>query len=243
MHAPRQSLARREGPRCSPRSRSACSTFDGLKTVYTRVGEQPRGMSEITEDTIGVIQFEFADWQTRPPAHEIMDAIRAKTADIPGILVEVTAPRAGPPTGKPIQVQLSALDPAVLPAAAKKVAAMLAARSRHPRSRRRPAAARHRLEDRGRQGGGGEIRRRRQHRRQRGAARHQRRSRSPNTGRPTATSRSTSSCASRRTGAASTRSTSCACRRQAGHVPIGNFVAARAGASASATSIASTATA
>src|SRR5713101_1912903 len=103
--------------------------FDGLKTVYTRVGEQPRGMSELTEDTIGVIQFEFADWRSRPPAHEIMDAIRAKTADIAGILIEVTAPRAGPPTGKPIQVQLSAFDPADLPAAASKVAAILAARS------------------------------------------------------------------------------------------------------------------
>ena len=97
----------------------------GLKTVYTRVGEQPRGSSEISEDTIGVIQFEFADWQTRQPAHVIMDEIRRETHDIPGILVEVTAPRAGPPTGKPIQVQLSALDPARLPAAAKKVAAIL----------------------------------------------------------------------------------------------------------------------
>src|SRR6185312_10178845 len=37
----------------------------GLTTVYTRVGEQPRGSNEITEDTIGVIQFEFADWKTR----------------------------------------------------------------------------------------------------------------------------------------------------------------------------------
>jgi multidrug efflux pump len=101
----------------------------GLKTVYTRVGEQPRGSSEISEDTIGVIQFEFADWRTRPPAHEIMDGIREATADIPGILVEVTAPRAGPPTGKPIQVQIGALDPDVLPAAAKKVAGMLAQRS------------------------------------------------------------------------------------------------------------------
>lgn len=98
----------------------------GLKTVYTRVGEQPQGSNEITEDTIGVIQFEFANWQTRPPAHVIMDEIRDKTRNIPGILVEVTAPRAGPPTGKPIQVQLSALDPAKLPAAAKKVAALLA---------------------------------------------------------------------------------------------------------------------
>ncbi|MEJ2626517.1 MAG: efflux RND transporter permease subunit, partial [Pseudolabrys sp.] len=97
----------------------------GLKTVYTRVGEQPHGSSDISEDTIGVIQFEFANWQTRKPAHAIMDEIRKETRDIPGILVEVTAPRAGPPTGKPVQVQLSATDPANLPAAAKKVAAIL----------------------------------------------------------------------------------------------------------------------
>src|SRR3954452_15155057 len=50
--------------------------FDSLGTVYTRVGEQPRGLAELSEDTIGVIQFEFADWQTRAPAHAIMDAIR-----------------------------------------------------------------------------------------------------------------------------------------------------------------------
>src|SRR3954464_8140618 len=103
--------------------------FDSLKTVYARIGEQPRGMGELSEDTIGVIQFEFVDWRQRKSAHEIMDAIREKTADIPGILVEVTAPRAGPPTGKPIQVQLAALDPAVLPAVAQKVAGILSARS------------------------------------------------------------------------------------------------------------------
>src|SRR5215210_122120 len=103
--------------------------YPGLKTVYTRAGEQPRQSNELGEDTIGVIQFEFADWRSRAPAHEIMDGIRAKSADIPGILVEVTAPRAGPPTGKPVQIQLSGLDPDLLPAAAKKAAAVLAARS------------------------------------------------------------------------------------------------------------------
>jgi multidrug efflux pump len=102
---------------------------DGLKTVYARVGEQPRTSADISEDTVGVIQFEFADWRARKPAHEIMDLIRERTADIPGILVEVTAPRAGPPTGKPVQVQLSAPNPGLLPAAAKKVAAILSARS------------------------------------------------------------------------------------------------------------------
>ncbi|HMN51850.1 MAG TPA: efflux RND transporter permease subunit, partial [Xanthobacteraceae bacterium] len=102
--------------------------FPGLATVYSRVGEQPRGTDELSEDTIGVLQFEFADWKTRPKAREIMDAIRQATADIPGVLIEVTAPRAGPPTGKPVQVQLSALNPDLLPAAAQKVAAILAKR-------------------------------------------------------------------------------------------------------------------
>jgi multidrug efflux pump len=100
----------------------------GVRTVYTRVGEQPRGLQELTEDTIGVIQFEFADWRARRPAREIMRDLRIATRDIPGILAEVTAPRAGPPTGKAIQVQLSALDPELLPAAARKVAAILATR-------------------------------------------------------------------------------------------------------------------
>jgi multidrug efflux pump len=100
-----------------------------LKTVYTRVGEQPRGLQELTEDTIGVIQYEFIDWKQRRPARQIMEQIRRETRDIPGVLVEVTAPVAGPPTGKPVQVQLSSYDPSLLPQAARKVAGMLAARS------------------------------------------------------------------------------------------------------------------
>ena len=101
---------------------------EGLKTVYARIGEQPRTTADLSEDTIGVIQFEFADWRTRRSGFAIMDLIRERTADIPGILVEVTAPRAGPPTGKPVQVQLAAPNPEALPAAARKVAAILATR-------------------------------------------------------------------------------------------------------------------
>src|SRR5437588_6188560 len=33
--------------------------FHGPTTVYSRIGEQPRGMSELTEDTLGVIPFAF----------------------------------------------------------------------------------------------------------------------------------------------------------------------------------------
>ncbi|MBY0531891.1 MAG: efflux RND transporter permease subunit [Xanthobacteraceae bacterium] len=106
--------------------------FPGLSTVYARIGEQPRGMDELSEDTVGVMQFEFADWKTRPKAREIMNQMREATKDIPGVFIEVTAPRAGPPTGKPVQVQLSALNPDLLPAAAVKVAAVL---GKHPHVR------------------------------------------------------------------------------------------------------------
>ena len=147
----------------------------GLSTVYTRVGEQPRGSSEISEDTIGVIQFEFSDWKTRPTAHEIMNDIRNATADIPGVLVEVAAPRAGPPTGKAVQVQIGALESGAGARRREEGRRHRRQASRRPRHGRRPAAARHRLEDRGQPGRGREIRREPEHGRHRDPARHQRR--------------------------------------------------------------------
>src|SRR5947209_1040291 len=101
VHA-RGNLSLEEKNRLAAAVEARVLAFDGLRTIYSRIGEQPRGSGELTEDTIAVIQFEFADWRSRPPAHAIMDAIRESTAAIPGILIEVTAPRAGPPTGKPI---------------------------------------------------------------------------------------------------------------------------------------------
>ncbi len=96
-----------------------------LRTVYARSGESQKGSSEVSEDTIGSIQFEFIDWQHRRAASKIMDEIRDRTSDIAGVSIEVTAPKGGPPTGKAIQVQLAAVDPAFLIPAAKKVSAYL----------------------------------------------------------------------------------------------------------------------
>ncbi|CAN5314118.1 efflux RND transporter permease subunit [soil metagenome] len=91
-----------------------------LSTVYARSGtaQQGGGNQDVTEDVIGQIQFEFVDWQERRPAKVIMNEIRKITADIPGIKVEVTAPSGGPPTGKPIQIQLSSDYPDALRQAA-----------------------------------------------------------------------------------------------------------------------------
>ncbi|HVY20421.1 MAG TPA: efflux RND transporter permease subunit [Bauldia sp.] len=100
-----------------------------LSSVYARSGDMGQGgNNDVTEDVIGQIQFEFADWQTRRPAGEILTDIRQRTSHIPGIRVEVTTPSAGPPTGKPIQIQLSSAYPEALESAARQVGNELAMR-------------------------------------------------------------------------------------------------------------------
>jgi multidrug efflux pump len=100
-----------------------------IATVYARAGEGQRGSNEVTEDTVGTVQFEFVDWRQRRTASAIMQEIREKTKDIPGAVIEVTKPAAGPPTGKPITVQISSLDPAALFPAALKTAEILRQRA------------------------------------------------------------------------------------------------------------------
>lgn len=100
--------------------------WPGVKSVYTRVGKTQGGGQDIPEDVVGVIQYEFVDWRERKSANGILDDLRVAMAGIPGVDVEVRVPEAGPPTGKAIQVQLSAADPAGLDKKAKAVATRIA---------------------------------------------------------------------------------------------------------------------
>lgn len=87
--------------------------LDGIRIFYSRAGHNQRG-DDLPPDTIGVIQLEFEDWQLRRPAAEIMEDIRQRSRSIAGVLVEVRKPDAGPPVGKPIQIQLSSSFPELL---------------------------------------------------------------------------------------------------------------------------------
>ena len=100
--------------------------WPGLKSVYTRSGKaQGSANNNVAEDVIGVIQYEFVDWRQRKPAHQVLDELRVAMAGIPGVDIEVLVPEAGPPTGKAVQVRLSASDPTNLENTARQVAAML----------------------------------------------------------------------------------------------------------------------
>lgn len=84
-----------------------------FKSIYHSAGIFPI-RDDQAEDIVGKIQLELADWDRRRPALTIMQEIRDRTAGLAGIWVEVTRERAGPPVGKPVQIQLSARNPALL---------------------------------------------------------------------------------------------------------------------------------
>ncbi len=98
-----------------------------IETVYARSGEGQLGSQNVTEDTVGTIQFEFVDWQERRKASTIFEDIRATTTSIPGVIIEVSKPDAGPPTGKPITLEIAALDPGQLYPATLEIAGVVRA--------------------------------------------------------------------------------------------------------------------
>ncbi|MBA3911129.1 MAG: MFS transporter [Rhodobacter sp.] len=101
--------------------------WPGIATVYTRTGGGGGGGGvDLAPDVIGVIQYEFVDWRERKNANAILADLRVAMTGIPGVDIEVSVPQAGPPTGKAIQIQLSADDPTNLNDVAGAVADQLA---------------------------------------------------------------------------------------------------------------------
>jgi multidrug efflux pump len=80
-----------------------------LSAVYSRSFNSTQGR-DLAEDVIGVIQLELVDWDKRRPANDIITELREKTADIPGVLLEIRKAENGPSSGKPIQIEFSGRD-------------------------------------------------------------------------------------------------------------------------------------
>jgi multidrug efflux pump len=88
--------------------------WPGVETVYTRTGAGGGMGNDLAPDVIGTIQYEFVDWRERKEANAILADLRVAMTGIPGVDIEVSVPQAGPPTGKAIQIELSADDPSGL---------------------------------------------------------------------------------------------------------------------------------
>ncbi|MGD2084277.1 MAG: efflux RND transporter permease subunit [Chromatiales bacterium] len=98
--------------------------MDELESVYARSFNQG-GRENQAEDLIGVIQLELVDWEQRRKAGEILEAMRRRTADIPGVVLEFRKAENGPGSGKPVQLELGSRHPERIPAAVARVRALM----------------------------------------------------------------------------------------------------------------------
>ncbi|MEM8589513.1 MAG: efflux RND transporter permease subunit [Pseudomonadota bacterium] len=95
---------------------------DEFDSVYTLTGSGVGGGGEdVSEDVVGQITVEFADWDERRPAAEIIEDIRTLTSDLAGVSVETRLPSSGPPIAKDIELELSSRFPERLPEATARV--------------------------------------------------------------------------------------------------------------------------
>ncbi len=107
VHA-RGDLSIRERDRLVREVEGRIAGVAGIERVYGRTALEWRGGEQVDDDVIGLILLELDDWQERRPAAAIMAELRERTADLAGIRVEVRVPRAGPPVGKPVQLEIAA---------------------------------------------------------------------------------------------------------------------------------------
>jgi multidrug efflux pump len=103
--------------------------FDELDSVYGVTLADAGTDGELAEDVIGTVQLEFADWQQRRPASEILEEVRRRTSGLAGIAIEPRKQEAGPPVGKAIQVQFASADPALLEPMVERLRAFMATQS------------------------------------------------------------------------------------------------------------------
>ncbi|WP_028484138.1 efflux RND transporter permease subunit [Thioalkalivibrio sp. ALE17] len=74
------------------------------RTIGTQLG---RLQGDYPEDLVGLIQLELISWRERPPAAAIIEDLRERTADLPGIRLQFRAQERGPREGRPIVVEAS----------------------------------------------------------------------------------------------------------------------------------------
>jgi multidrug efflux pump len=92
-------------------------TVAGIRTVSATSGGTSNSLNSsggVPVDNIGRIGVELLDYRERRTAKLIEEEIRAKTANIPGVHIEVREPQNGPPTGKDVMIDVSSDDYAAL---------------------------------------------------------------------------------------------------------------------------------
>lgn len=90
-----------------------------VEVLYARSFAMADG--QMAEDVIGILQFQLIDWHQRRPAAAILEDMRQRTSDLPGLRLEFRKQEQGPSAGKPVVLKLSSQDSAALDQAVSRV--------------------------------------------------------------------------------------------------------------------------
>ena len=101
-----------EKDRVLKRIEERLENYSEVEAVYARSFAMPD--QQMGTDVIGVLQFQLIDWHERRRAQEITDSMYESVDDIPGIVLEFREQEQGPGQGKPVQLRVSATDPALM---------------------------------------------------------------------------------------------------------------------------------
>ncbi len=85
-----------------------------IAAVFSSSGISSSRDDSGAQDIIGRVRIEFSDWETRRPVSEIVHEIRSSMDSLAGIYVEPSVARTGPPRGKPIHLEISSTQGALL---------------------------------------------------------------------------------------------------------------------------------
>lgn len=94
-----------------------------VEDIYARtIGTQlSRLEGDYAEDVIGVIQLELSPWRTRQPATAVIERIRERIADVPGLRLQVRAQQRGPTSAQPVEIEARGDDPQQIEAAVRSI--------------------------------------------------------------------------------------------------------------------------
>ena len=89
------------------------------KSIYVKTGSSNSGggspsESSASQDLIGTISLNLKEWDQRRPIDEIFYDIRQSVSEIAGIKIATRKPEEGPPSGKPITIEISSRNPDLL---------------------------------------------------------------------------------------------------------------------------------
>ena len=85
----------------------------GIEYIYATAGGQPFGLNSqggVPVDNIGHVTIELKPYAERGPGDKILEEIRQRTANMPGVHLEVREPQGGPSGGKDVMIDISSDD-------------------------------------------------------------------------------------------------------------------------------------